>query len=129
VSESRTIILRNELNAKTLWNELKKWPEQAAANKPIQVVISVWRPIRSNAANKRYWAILTEIQEVMRVVQGRWFSTETLHQFFRDRFAPRIDDPDGKPVPISTSEMTVDQFDEYVSAIEAYAAQELDMEF
>ena len=129
MSESRTFILRNELNAKALWDVLRTWKAQADAQKPIQVVVSVWNKPRSNAQNKRYWMLLTEIQEVLRAVQGRWFSVETLHQYFKDRFAPRVEDPDGNMIAMSTADMTSEQMSEYQTAIEAYAAQELDLEF
>lgn len=129
MSESRTFILRNELNAKALWDVLRTWQAQADAQKPIQVVVSGWRPIRSGAQNRRYFAILGEIQEVSRAVKGQWYSIEVWHQHMKDRFAPKIEGPDGSPQPMSTKDMTVEEFSDFMQQVEVFAVTEMDLEF
>ena len=80
---------------------------------------------RSVEQNKRYWAILNEIAETN--VRGETYSAETWHRYFKVRFIGMEETklPNGKVVqePISTTTLDKGEFGEYMTRIEAWAAQ------
>lgn len=80
---------------------------------------------RSLEQNKRYWAILNEI--AMLEVQGERYSPETWHEYFKVRFigAEDVKLPNGKTVTrtLSTTDLDVAAFGDYMTQIEAWAAQ------
>lgn len=80
---------------------------------------------RSNEQNRRYWAILNEIAALD--VQGRKYTAETWHEYFKGRFIGNedIELPNGKTLlrPISTTTLDKIQFGEYMTQIEAWASQ------
>lgn len=80
---------------------------------------------RSVEQNKRYWVILNEIAETS--VRGETYSAETWHRYFKVRFIGMDETklPNGKVVqePISTTTLDKGEFGEYMTRIEAWAAQ------
>lgn len=80
---------------------------------------------RSGQQNRRYWAILNEIAGI--VVQGERYTAEVWHEYFKVRFigAEDVRLPNGKVItrPLSTTDLDVIQFGEYMEQIEAWAAQ------
>lgn len=81
---------------------------------------------RSHEQNRRYWSLLNEISEGL-PVQGVNHSAEVWHAYFRSRFigCEEIKMPNGKVFeqPISTTTLDVGAFSEYMTRIEAWAAQ------
>ncbi len=81
---------------------------------------------RSTEQNKRYWALLNEISEGL-PVQGVTHSPDAWHLYFRQKFIGSEDLPlpTGKVFtqPISTTTLDVGSFGEYMTQIEAWAAQ------
>lgn len=124
----KLFILREPAHAHALIAYLKaNAGRQASAGRPLAVEVSEYKEKRSNDANARYWALLTEIAE-QAVVDGKRFSKDAWHQWFRDQYAPKEDSPSGL-VAMSTSAMTKPQFQDYVTRIEVYAVQMLGVEF
>jgi len=133
MSISRTFVLRDESNAAALHSFLKANAKAMAdAGKPLQVSISEAGAKRSIQQNRRNWALVTYIAEHA-WVEGRQYSKETWHEFFARKFGlmKEIVLPDGEVTlqRESTSEMDVETFNIYLLRIEAYAAQELGIEF
>lgn len=124
----KTFILREPAHAHALIAYLKaNAGPQVAAGRPLSVTVDEYRAKRSNEQNARYWALLTEIAENVSI-DGKWFSRDVWHEWFKDRLAPKIEGPSGL-IAISTTQMSVEQFAQYMTQIESYAAQELGVEF
>ncbi|QTO46374.1 recombination protein NinB [Burkholderia latens] len=99
----------------------------AAAGKPMMVTVDEYGSKRSTQANARYWALLEEISG-QAYVDGKRFSREAWHMYFREQYAPKEDGPAGL-TPMSTSQMDKETFQRYVTQIEVYAAETLGVEF
>lgn len=129
MSIKKTFILREECNAKALWAFLKSnWRECASVGQFLQVSITVFKDKRSIEQNKRYWAILRHIAESAWVA-GKTFSQDGWHENFKRIFIGCIDLPNGEKMGMSTTDLKVDEFGEYMAKVEAYAAMELGVEF
>lgn len=81
---------------------------------------------RSKEQNRRYWAIVNEIAEQL-APEGRKYSPPTWHNYFKGRFLGFVEEiwPNGKrfTVPASSSSLDVKEFAEYMTKVEAWAAQ------
>lgn len=133
MSISRTFILRSESNAAALISFLKaNAGAMARAGKPLEVSVSEAGAKRSIQQNRRYWQLISHIAENA-WIDGKQYGKETWHEFFARRFGimKEIVLPDGEITlrRESTSEMDVETFQNYLLRIEAYAAQELGVEF
>ena len=96
-----------------------------------QVVIQPEKTKRSIEQNRRYWAVLNELAAQVRV-DGRTHKPEIWHEFFKSRLLPcETAWICGQlvSVPESTTGLTVKQFAEYMTQIEAHATQELGVRF
>lgn len=82
---------------------------------------------RSVQQNRRYFAILNEIAEHV-VVEGRKFSTEVWHEWAKGKFIghEEIPLPGGGSLtrPISSTTLDVPAFADYMTQVEAFAAQQ-----
>ena len=90
----------------------------------------VLRPMKSKRSieqNKRYWTLLREVSAVA-WLNGRQFSDETWHEFFKRTFigCDEIAMPDGSTElrGISTTKLKVDEFGDYMLQIEQWAAEQ-----
>jgi len=81
---------------------------------------------RSSDQNRRYWSLLNEIAEQLDV-RGEKYAADTWHNYFRVRFIGQeeIKLPNGKTLdqPISTTTLDKGSFSEYMTQIEAFAAE------
>lgn len=75
---------------------------------------------RRNAQNRRYWAVIHEIAEQLSTAD-----TEAWHEYFKRRFigVKEISLPDGEIVAVgkSSTELSVREFADYMTSIEAWA--------
>jgi hypothetical protein len=125
---TRQFILRDPQHGKAMVDYVKAHAgAQAAAGAPLVVSIDTYKARRSGEQNRRYWALLNEIAEQVSV-NDKWYSNDTWHEHFKGLFAPKTDGPAGL-LAISTTQMNVEQFAQYMTQIEVYAAQELGVEF
>lgn len=123
-----TYILRNKDIAQRMVDYIKAVAGPAAkSGRPIVVEIGEYQAKRSTQANARYWALLEEISG-QAYVDGKRFSREAWHTYFREQYAPKEDGPAGL-TPMSTSQMDKETFQRYVTQIEVYAAETLGVEF
>ncbi|UVE57654.1 recombination protein NinB [Burkholderia sp. EMB26] len=123
-----TYILRNKDIAQRMVDYIKAVAGAAAkSGRPIVVEIGEYQAKRSTQANARYWALLEEISG-QAYVDGKRFSREAWHTYFREQYAPKEDGPAGL-TPMSTSQMDKETFQRYVTQIEVYAAETLGVEF
>lgn len=131
----RPFLLRDERVRETLINAIRHLP--ADAMYPLEVVIREPVKGRRPDANARMWAgPLRDIAE-QAFVEGRQFSAEVWHNFFKKELLPEefdpalckegytkwCYDPAGDRVLVgSSTELTVKGFAEYLTAIEAFGA-------
>jgi hypothetical protein len=89
-----------------------------------ELVLRPHRKARSTEQNRRYWALLNEI--AAQPVQGKRFITEAWHEYFKGRFIGkeeiRLPNGDIFNRPISTTTLDVEQFGEYMTQVEVWAA-------
>lgn len=128
----KTIILRGDTQAQSLWAFLKQnWRAMADAGKPLAVSITEAKSKRSSDQNRRYWSLITEVAE-QAWVDGKQFSKDAWHELLARKFGvcKEITLPDGEIVLVreSTGDMDVATFTAYMTRIEVFAAQELGLE-
>ena len=124
----RSFVLRTDLNAKQLYGFLKhNWTAFAAQGKPLAVTVTEHKSKRSGQANRRYWAILTQIAEAA-WSGGRRYTKEQWHHYYAGELLGWDELPGGRMVPISTSTLDVAAFSEYTDKIVAHATTELGVE-
>lgn len=129
---NKTIVLRGDTQAQSLWAFLKQnWRAMADAGKPLAVSITEAKSKRSSDQNRRYWALITEVAE-QAWVDGKQFSKDAWHELLARKFGvcKEITLPDGEIVLVreSTGDMDVATFTAYMTRIEVFAAQELGLE-
>jgi len=125
---SKVFVLRAPEHGHALVSYIKALAgPMAASGRPLMVTVDEYQAKRSTQANARYWALLEEISEHA-YVDGKRFSREAWHTFFRDQFAPKEDGPAGL-TPMSTSQMDKETFQRYTTQIEFYAVETLGIEF
>jgi len=90
----------------------------------------VLRPLKSKRSidqNRRYWALLRELSAVA-WIDGRQFSDQVWHEYFRKALigCDEIHMPDGTTElrGISTTTLSVEQFGDYMTRIEQWAAEQ-----
>jgi hypothetical protein len=120
--------LRNREAAAAAWKFIKdNAAEQARIGQPLVVSVDAYQAKRSLQANARYWAMLDDIAEQAEI-EGKRFSREAWHTYFREQYAPKEDGPAGL-VAMSTAQMNKETFNNYVQRVEVYAVQALGVEF
>lgn len=125
---SKVFVLRAPEHGHALVSYIKSLAgPMAAAGKPLMVTVDEYGSKRSTQANARYWALLEEISG-QAYVDGKRFSREAWHTYFREQYAPKEDGPAGL-TPMSTSQMNKETFQRYVTMIELYAVETLSIEF
>lgn len=126
---SRLFVLRADSNAQALWAFLRgNWRQMADAGKPLAISVAEHKSKRSIEQNKRLWAILREI-EAAAWMDGRQYSQDGWHEFFKRMFIGSEELPGGGSIGISTTTLNVEEFAAYMTRIEVYAATELGVEF
>lgn len=124
----RVFVLRTDHNARSLWLFLRNnWRALAGDGKPLSVTVQEHKEKRSSDQNRRYWAILNEIAAGA-WIGGRRYGADAWHEFFKARLIGLEEVPDGRSVGISTTTLSVSDFAEYMTKVEAYAVEELGIE-
>lgn len=105
----------------------------ADRGEPLRVIVTADERKRNVQQNRMYWgAILKQISE-QAWVNGRQFDKDTWHEFYARKFgiSDEMTLPDGEVIikRKSTSEMSVGEFSDYMSQVQANAASELGVEF
>lgn len=107
---------------RNLMESLKNLPK----DKPIRVTIQDYAKNRSVAQNAYYWGVvLPTIQAHIEEQEGRVWSCDDIHEFFRDEFLPpRVVEIMGKPKIIrpSTADLKVREFAEYLDRVIRHAS-------
>jgi hypothetical protein len=82
-------------------------------------------PKRSNEANARYWVLLTEISEQMKLQGANDYAPDVWHEYFKTLFLGKeiVIDQETRWVPARSSRLTTSEFANYAMRVEAWAAQ------
>jgi hypothetical protein len=125
---NKVFVLRDKECAQRMLDFIKATAgPQAAAGKPLSVEIGEYQQKRSSDQNRLYWSVLAEIAEAAEV-DGKRFSREAWHEHFRSEYLPKQESPSGL-VAMSTTQLTKQEFADYVTRIQAFASQTLGVEF
>lgn len=116
-------ILRTDANAKALYAFLKNnWRTLAAQDKPLLVVVEEYKAKRHSQQNRLYWSYLRQIS-AQAMLDGKYYTDEMWHEFFKGHFLGYVDLPDGRKMGESTTKLNVTQFADYVTKVEVYAVE------
>lgn len=124
-------VLRELAHLVSLISFLKaNWKHFADEGKFLAVSITLYKSKRSLEQNRRYFgpAILGAIAE-QAWIGGRRFGKAEWHHHFKTRFIGEVDLPFGGTRPMSSSDLSVEEFSEFMQQVEAYAATELGVQF
>jgi len=124
----RLFVLRDERSAAALQAFLRSNAKaMASQGRPLAVTVEEYKARRNDAQNRLYWAVLRNISEDA-WVDGRQFTSEQWHGYFAGKFIGWADLPGGRQIPISTTSLSVGEFADYVTQVQAYAVTTLGME-
>ncbi|MDN7703304.1 recombination protein NinB [Burkholderia sp. AU44665] len=125
---SKVFVLRSPEHGHALVSYIKALAgPMAAAGKPLMVTVDEYQAKRSSEQNRLLWVLLTEIADQVEL-EGKRFTKEAWYAHYLDLYAPKQEGPRGL-VPVGSSQMTKEQFANFVTRIECHAAQELGVEF
>lgn len=117
------LVLRDEFT----WAQLNKCLREIHGNGVLyEVIIRELKPKRSIEQNARYWALLTQISRQVQDENGRDYSPETWHEYFKAKFLGKdCILLDGEPflVQKTTTSLNVMQFGDYMTMIEVWAVE------
>lgn len=105
----------------------------AERGEPLRVIVTAEEKQRNAAQNRFYWgAVLKQISE-QAWVDGRQYDKGTWHEYFARAYGvcEEMTLPDGELITrrMSTSDMSVGEFNTYLNQIQAHAAGSLGVEF
>lgn len=125
-------LLRDEEDARALWEQLKEWKKQSEQGRPIVVTIQSYDAAPTPAQYRRYREILNQIAEnawIGKDGKERMPSSVWDEHFKRLYIGMEFDEKNGEMRGMSTKTLGAAAFAEYMQKIEAYAVQELGIEF
>lgn len=93
-------------------------------------VLTIAKRKRTPPQNRRYWGkgVLAQVAE-QAVVNGRLFSAEVWHEQFKRQFIGFDELPNGDIVGRSSTGLSTNEFSDFCSQVEAFAASELGVIF
>lgn len=95
---------------------------------PLCVQILSYEELRTLEQNKFYFGVLLAQIADNAWVNGQRYETDAWHDTMSRKFGPFIETPDGHLVPMSTTKMSVGQFDTRIRQVEQYAREVLQIE-
>lgn len=121
-----------------VWNALKELvkanaPAFASKGEPLRIIVTSEEKKRNAEQNKFYWGVILRDIAENAWVNGRQFDKDVWHEHFARQFgvSEDIELPNGETVTRrkSTTQMSVGEFSTYMTQVQAYAAQNLGVEF
>lgn len=100
------------------------WGPQADVGQPLEVTVGVWKGRRADWQNREYWGFVLEPISEQVVVNGRRYDPEVWHEEFKRRFIGYRELPTGGMVGVSTTTLSSEDFDAYMTQIRAWAGHE-----
>lgn len=105
------------------------WQTFAREGKFLAVTVSLYKSRRSLEQNRRYFGPLLRTIAEQAWLDGRQFSTEAWHELFKRQFIGLLDLPGGGTLGMSSADLSVEEFSTFMHEVEAYAANELGVQF
>lgn len=127
----RLFVLREAVHLASLVAFLTaNWQSFAQEGRFLAVTVTFYRSKRSLEQNRRYFgpAVLGAIAE-QAWIDGRQYDKESWHEYFKRQFIGTVDLPGGATRAMSSSDLNVEEFSQFMQQVEAYAAQELGVQF
>ena len=121
---NRLFILREPSQYAAMSAYIAQHWQSARHTQPLAVEIKPWNPRRTKDQNKRYWAIVGELAEQVKMV-NQYYRPEAWHEYFKRRFIGVLDLPNGGCVGMSSADLDVEKFGVFMTQVEAYAVDEL----
>ncbi len=129
----RTFVLRSADDWRALAELVRELgPTQASKGAPLLVHVAVKRAQRRLDQNARMWADVLEQIAAQAVSNGRRYSAESWHEEMKKRHLPdmaasgvekwRYAADGGRDLAMSTGDLNDEEFDQYLMAIQADAA-------
>lgn len=130
MSQPRIFVLREAAHMAAVVAFLARWwRHYANEGRFLQVTVQLVKDKRSLEQNRRYWkAVITPIA-AQAWADGRQYDKGCWHEFFKREFIGVLDLPMGGVVAMSTTDLSVEEFSDYMAQVEAYAATELNVVF
>ena len=100
------------------------WEAMSRTKHPLVIEFKPESQKRSVQANRYYWQVLNQISE-QAWIEGRQYSAEVWHEAAKRRFIGCMDLPGGGTMALSSADLNVQEFAEYVTKVEAWAQTEL----
>lgn len=114
----RTVVIRSDADRRTALEAVRHAPADSV------VTVGPWQQKRNADQNRIYWARLEELAEQL-PVEGAYFTADAWHEQVARWWMPKeeVRLPSGKLVTRrkSTSELTVQEFSEYLEKFTAWA--------
>ena len=128
-SLSRTFVIRNPdvMDAAFAFIRANAL-EMARQDKPLAVTVSEYKAKRKQEQANYYFMRIDEIVR-MAWIDGKQFNKTAWHHYYSTKFAPTVQGIKGDPVPKSTTDMSVEEMTDYITEVEADAAQEFGVRF
>lgn len=108
-------------------------PSFAEKGEPLRVIITSEEKKRNAEQNKFLWGVVYRDIAEQAWVEGRQFDKDTWHEYFARKFGvcEDITLPDGEVIVRrkSTAQMSVGEFSQYMTQVQAHAAGTLGVEF
>lgn len=87
----------------------------------LEIVVRPMKDKRSVAQNRRYHALIRELSAIA-WLDGRQYSKEAWHEWAKQEFIGWEDLPNGQRRGISTTTLSIEDFGNYMTQIEQWAA-------
>lgn len=97
---------------------------EKAEQHPLEVVIKPFKRRRNLDQNALYWAVLTDISNQVTDENGKKYSPEVWHEYFKALFLGKdtvLVDGEATLIPKSTRNLNVMEFADYVTQIQAWS--------
>ena len=96
-------------------------------DKAYEVTIKLYKKARSQEQNAYLWGVVyPTIQSAIQLSRGEHYSTDDLHEWFRDKFLPKkaiTIKGETKVVRPSTTKLTTKEFGDYLDQVIMFAAE------
>lgn len=105
----------------------------ADRGEPLRIILTSEQAKRNNEQNRRLWGYVYKTIAEQAWVNGQRFDADVWHEHLARKFGvcDEVVLPDGEIISVrrSTTKMSVQEFAEYMTRVEAYAATELGVTF
>lgn len=120
-------VLRDAVTLEKMVSFLRgNFQAMAERGQPLMVHVTEYAMNRSVEQNRRYFRMVQNIAEDA-WIGGKQYPKDVWHEFFRKRFLPLLDGPEGT-YPTSTSALSVKEFSDYMEQVAAFATTDLGVE-